>query len=64
MKKVYLNLVQNIAPVLWFQGHIAWYASCTDLQLDALCPRFTDIRITNFNYEIRTYIPIESSFEW
>jgi len=23
-----------------------------------------NIRITNFNYEVRTYTPIESSFEW
>jgi hypothetical protein len=31
MKNVYLNLVQNIAPVLWGQGHIARHASVLNL---------------------------------
>jgi hypothetical protein len=60
----HINLVQNIAPVLWGYGHIAWYASSTDLSLCALSPRFANNRITNFSYEVRTYTPIESSFEW
>jgi hypothetical protein len=63
MKNVCLNLFQNMASVLWGSGLIARYASCTELKLEALSPRFTNIRITNFNYEVRTYTPIESSFE-